>query len=126
MAPPTNSTHPLSTPPQMPEEDAFCVFVSLMKDYRLRELYKPSMADLGLCFHLLERSMEELFPNLYLHFRAVVRTLASYECVLTLYRLSPHALLTLHTACCLVWEHIIRINAENEWISKSWRKYKCF
>lgn len=57
----------------MPEEDAFCVFVSLMKDYRLRELYKPSMADLGLCFHLLEKSLEELFPNLYLHFRAVVR-----------------------------------------------------
>ena len=59
-------------PLQMPEEDAFCVFVNLMKDYRLRELYKPSMADLSLCFHLLEKSMEELFPNLYLHFRAVV------------------------------------------------------
>lgn len=56
----------------MPEEDAFCVFVNLMKDYRLRELYKPSMADLSLCFHLLEKSMEELFPNLHLHFRAVV------------------------------------------------------
>ena len=60
----------------MPEEDAFCVFVSLMKDYRLRELYKLSMADLGLCFHLLEKCLDELFPNLYLHFRAVVRMLA--------------------------------------------------
>jgi hypothetical protein len=59
----------------MPEEDAFCVFVSLMKDYRLRELYKPSMADLSVCFHILEKALEELFPNLYLHFRAVVRAL---------------------------------------------------
>ena len=75
-----DSTHPLSSL-QMPEEDAFCVFVSLMKDYRLRELYKPSMADLSLCFHLLEKSLEELFPNLYLHFRAVVRSVAT-KCVL--------------------------------------------
>ena len=62
-----------STPQyQMPEEDAFCVFVSLMKDYCLRELYKPSMADLSLCFHLLEKSLEDLLPNLYFHFKAVV------------------------------------------------------
>ena len=42
----------------MPEEDAFCVFVRLMYDYKLRDLFKPSMADLGLCFYQLERLVE--------------------------------------------------------------------
>ena len=40
--------------PQMPEEEAFCVLVKLMQDYRLRELFKPSMAELGLCMYQLE------------------------------------------------------------------------
>ena len=38
----------------MPEEEAFCVLVKLMQDYRLRELFKPSMAELGLCMYQLE------------------------------------------------------------------------
>lgn len=38
----------------MPEEEAFCVFVKLMQDYRLRELFKPSMAELGLCMYQFE------------------------------------------------------------------------
>ena len=42
----------------MPEEDAFCVFVRLMYDYKLRDLFKPSMADLGLCFFQLEKLVE--------------------------------------------------------------------
>ncbi len=42
----------------MPEEEAFCVFVKLMRDYRLRELFKPSMTDLGLCFYILEKFLE--------------------------------------------------------------------
>lgn len=42
----------------MPEEDAFCVFVRLMYDYKLRDLFKPSMADLGLCFFQLDRLVE--------------------------------------------------------------------
>ena len=42
----------------MPEEEAFCVFVKLMKDYRLRDLFKPSMADLGLCFYIFEKFLE--------------------------------------------------------------------
>lgn len=44
---------PLS-PLQMPEEEAFCVFVRLMQEYRLRELFKPSMAELGLCIYQFE------------------------------------------------------------------------
>lgn len=39
---------------QMPEEEAFAVFVKLMEDYRLREMYKPTMAELGLCIYQLE------------------------------------------------------------------------
>ena len=39
---------------QMPEEEAFAVLVKLMQEYRLRELFKPSMAELGLCMYKLE------------------------------------------------------------------------
>lgn len=38
----------------MPEEEAFCVFVRLMQEYRLRELFKPTMAELGLCIYQFE------------------------------------------------------------------------
>lgn len=41
-------------PSKMPEEEAFCVFVRLMQEYRLRELFKPSMAELGLCIYQFE------------------------------------------------------------------------
>ena len=36
----------------------FCIFIRLMEHYRLREVYKPSMADLGLYFYQLERLIE--------------------------------------------------------------------
>lgn len=49
----------------MPEEDAFSVFVSLMSQYKLRELYKPTMADLSLCFYQLETVVEVFYP--YIH-----------------------------------------------------------
>ncbi|KAM9491514.1 EVI5-like protein isoform 2-T3 [Salvelinus alpinus] len=39
---------------QMPEEEAFCVFVRLMQEYRLRELFKPTMDELGLCIYQFE------------------------------------------------------------------------
>lgn len=64
----------------MPEEEAFCVFVKLMQDYRLRELFKPSMAELGLCMYQFEYmiqvspgmgsehdSMTNLFRALLMH-----------------------------------------------------------
>jgi hypothetical protein len=56
---------------KMPEEDAFCVFVRLMYDYKMRDLFKPSMADLGLSFFQLERLVEELYPALYAHFQTM-------------------------------------------------------
>lgn len=55
---------------QMPEEEAFAVLVKLMQDYRLRELFKPSMAELGLCMYKLECLIQELLPDLYLHFQS--------------------------------------------------------
>ncbi|XP_077054923.1 ecotropic viral integration site 5 protein homolog isoform X8 [Siphateles boraxobius] len=55
---------------QMPEEEAFCVFVKLMQDYRLRELFKPSMAELGLCMYQFEYMIQEQLPELYVHFQA--------------------------------------------------------
>ncbi|XP_074492555.1 ecotropic viral integration site 5 protein homolog isoform X5 [Sebastes fasciatus] len=55
---------------QMPEEEAFCVFVKLMQDYRLRELFKPSMAELGLCMYQFEVMIQEFLPDLYMHFQA--------------------------------------------------------
>lgn len=53
----------------MPEEDAFTVFTALMYDYRLREMYKPTMAELGLCIYQLECLVQELLPELYNHFQ---------------------------------------------------------
>ncbi|XP_035508635.1 EVI5-like protein isoform X4 [Morone saxatilis] len=55
---------------QMPEEEAFCVFVKLMQDYRLRELFKPSMAELGLCMYQFECMIQEQLPELHIHFQA--------------------------------------------------------
>lgn len=38
----------------MPEEEAFAVFIRLMEQFRLRDLYKPTMTELGLCMFQLE------------------------------------------------------------------------
>ncbi|XP_053824212.1 EVI5-like protein [Vidua chalybeata] len=55
---------------QMPEEEAFSVFVRLMQQYRLRELFKPSMAELGLCIYQFEFLLQEQLPELNVHFRS--------------------------------------------------------
>lgn len=55
---------------QMPEEEAFCVFVRLMQEYRLRELFKPSMAELGLCIYQFEYLLQEQLPELNIHFKS--------------------------------------------------------
>ncbi|XP_062976577.1 EVI5-like protein isoform X3 [Elgaria multicarinata webbii] len=55
---------------QMPEEEAFCVFVRLMQEYRLRELFKPTMAELGLCIYQFEYLLQEQLPELNIHFRS--------------------------------------------------------
>ena len=53
---------------QMPEEEAFAVFVRLMEHYKLRNLYKPAMTELGLCMFQLEVMVQEQIPDLYMHF----------------------------------------------------------
>ncbi|KAL2086549.1 hypothetical protein ACEWY4_017608 [Coilia grayii] len=50
---------------QMPEEEAFCVFVRLMQEYRLRELFKPSMAELGLCIYQFEYLLQVNISHIY-------------------------------------------------------------
>jgi hypothetical protein len=39
---------------QMPEEESFAVFLRIMEEYRMREIYKPAMTELGLCMFQLE------------------------------------------------------------------------
>jgi len=53
---------------QMPEEEAFAVLVKLMQEYRMREMFKPSMAELGLCMYQLECLIQEHLPDLHAHF----------------------------------------------------------
>lgn len=43
---------------QMPEEQAFCVFVKIMYDYGLRELYRNNFEDLHCKFFQLEKLMQ--------------------------------------------------------------------
>ena len=48
----------------MPEEEAFAVLVKIMSVYNLRELFKPSMAELGLRMYQLEimiRASDRIF-----------------------------------------------------------------
>ncbi|KAK2149211.1 hypothetical protein LSH36_462g01015 [Paralvinella palmiformis] len=54
---------------QMPEEEAFAVTVKIMQDYKMRDIFKPSMAELGLCMFQLECMIQEHLPNLYSHFQ---------------------------------------------------------
>jgi len=42
----------------MPEEEAFAVLVKLMQDYRMRDMFKPTMAELGLCMYQLENLVQ--------------------------------------------------------------------
>uniref|UniRef100_A0A182TAD6 Rab-GAP TBC domain-containing protein n=1 Tax=Anopheles maculatus TaxID=74869 RepID=A0A182TAD6_9DIPT len=54
----------------MPEEEAFAVLVQIMQQYRMRDMFKPSMAELGLCMYQLENIVQEQIPELHLHFQS--------------------------------------------------------
>ena len=47
----------------MPEEEAFAVLVKIMYAYNLRELFKPSMAELGLRMFQLESMIQVCLNN---------------------------------------------------------------
>jgi hypothetical protein len=53
----------------MPEEQAFCVLVKLMYNYRLRDLYKDGFDNLYLRLHQLNCLMEEHLSQLWQHFK---------------------------------------------------------
>jgi len=55
---------------QMPEEESFAVIIKIMQDYRMREMFKPSMAELGLCMYQLDTLVQEHIPDLYVHFQS--------------------------------------------------------
>lgn len=50
---------------QMPEEEAFAVLVKLMQDYKMRDMFKPTMAELGLCMYQLE-NLVQVYIVIYL------------------------------------------------------------
>lgn len=54
---------------QLSEEESFILLCKIMQDYRMREIYKPTMAELGLCIYQLECLVQELLPELYVHFQ---------------------------------------------------------
>ncbi|XP_077301683.1 ecotropic viral integration site 5 [Arctopsyche grandis] len=54
---------------QMPEEESFTVLVKIMQQHGMRDMYKPSMAMLGLCMYQLENLVQEIMPELQLHFK---------------------------------------------------------
>ncbi|KAH9875441.1 hypothetical protein J1614_004933 [Plenodomus biglobosus] len=53
----------------MPEEEAFSLFVTLMNKYGLRDLFVHDMAGLHLHLYQFERLLEEFEPALYCHLR---------------------------------------------------------
>ncbi|GAA6087014.1 rab GTPase-activating protein 1-like isoform X1 [Tachysurus ichikawai] len=53
----------------MPEEQAFCVLVKIMYDYKLRNLYRNNFEDLHCKFYQLERLIQEQLPDLWTHFQ---------------------------------------------------------
>lgn len=54
----------------MPEEEAFAVLVQIMQQHRMRDMFKPSMAELGVCMYQLENLVQEHFPELHVHFQS--------------------------------------------------------
>ena len=55
---------------QMPEEETFALLVHIMHKYRMRDMFKPTMAELGLCMFQLENLVMEQLPELHFHFKA--------------------------------------------------------
>lgn len=53
----------------MPEEEAFCVLVALMYEYRLRDLYKDGFVMLSLRLYQLTALMKDQMPKLHEHFQ---------------------------------------------------------
>lgn len=64
---------------QMPEEEAFAVLVQIMQQHRMRDMFKPSMSELGLCMYQLESLVQEQIPEMHIHFQQQVNTRNRYD-----------------------------------------------
>eukprot|EP00053_Salpingoeca_punica_P017905 m.173349 g.173349 ORF g.173349 m.173349 type:complete len:602 (+) comp17314_c2_seq6:241-2046(+) len=62
----------------MPEDEAFYMFTSIMRDYKLRGLYRPSMADMPLRLFQLEGLIAQGFPELHAHFAEIGVSVATF------------------------------------------------
>jgi ecotropic viral integration site 5 protein len=51
----------------MPEAEAFCLLVRLMKVYRLRQVFLPEMPGLHLHLYQYDRLVEEHIPAVHVH-----------------------------------------------------------
>ncbi|KAG6067600.1 hypothetical protein E4U32_003422 [Claviceps aff. humidiphila group G2b] len=71
----------------MPEDEAFCLLVRLMHQYKLRDLFIQDMPGLHLHLYQFERLLEDLEPALYchLHRRGISSHLYATQWFLTLF-----------------------------------------
>ncbi|XP_061386790.1 ecotropic viral integration site 5 ortholog isoform X1 [Musca vetustissima] len=74
----------------MPEEEAFAVLVQIMQQHRMRDMFKPSMSELGLCMYQLENLVQEQIPEMHIHFQqqGFQTTMYASSWFLTLYTTS--------------------------------------
>eukprot|EP00117_Sycon_ciliatum_P044767 scpid48288/ scgid32245/ TBC1 domain family member CG11727 len=72
---------------QMPEEDAFYIFVRIMHHYGMRDLFKPSMTALDVCLHLLDKLAQEHCSDLHAHIqdKGMVATMFASSWFLTIF-----------------------------------------
>eukprot|EP00092_Neocalanus_flemingeri_P051373 GFUD01059735.1.p1 GENE.GFUD01059735.1~~GFUD01059735.1.p1 ORF type:complete len:169 (+),score=43.16 GFUD01059735.1:347-853(+) len=91
---------------EMPEEDSFAVLVKIMQDYRMREMFKPSMAELGLCMYQLDTLVQEHIPDLHVHFQsqAIHTNLYASSWFLTLFTTSLPLILSCRVMDCFLSE----------------------
>ncbi|XP_073704687.1 ecotropic viral integration site 5 protein homolog [Garra rufa] len=54
---------------QIAEEEAFYIFVRLMKDFRMRDLYRSNMVELSCCIYQFEAMIKDHLPELHSHFQ---------------------------------------------------------
>ncbi len=64
----------------MAEEEAFYIFVRLMKDFRMRDLYRSNMVELGCCIHQFDAMIKVNTYNSALIFLYLFKKHMDYLC----------------------------------------------
>jgi len=62
----------------LPEEDSFDVFATMMREYKLRGLFRPSMADLPLRLFQFSQLFAQILPELHSHFEDLAVPVSSF------------------------------------------------